>query len=133
MSLDQLESLFHLVRQGASVAEIVDRLRPVFERYKLISLGFERGSVFWRARLCGDTPWSSASDMGAPPVEVAGLGRLNDAGAPLLYASLKEETALHEVGVQPPCMVQLIGYRAMRRQMLRLAVVGELMHVHKFV
>ncbi len=70
--------------------------------------------------------------MSEPPPELTSVGRLNDAGRPVLYASLKEETALAEIQVQPNQYVQVIGYRTLIKESIRLAVVGEMMHVHKF-
>ena len=71
------------------------------------------------------------SNVRAPP-QLTSVGRLNDAGRPVLYASLKEETALAEIQVAPKQYVQVIGYRTLVGESIRIAVVGEMMHVHKF-
>ena len=87
--------------------------------------------MFWRARPCADDPWPSLADMWAPPKEYASSGRFNDAAASLLYTSLREETTLAEICAGVRQKAQVIGYRTILGQSLRLAVIGELMHVHK--
>ncbi len=131
MSLDTCDMLFRKVRQGKSLPEICHALQPIFDTYELISLGLERGAVFWRARLCQEAPWQSLQDMGAPPQGIAAAGRFNDPAESLLYTSLRVETALSEVSACSGQLVQVIGYRTILDKYLRLAVVGELMHVHK--
>lgn len=134
MSLDHCDLLFRDVRHSKSLAEICHTLQPIFDRYESerLTLGLERGAFFWRARICKDAePWRTVDDMGAPPRGIAGAGRFNDPAASLLYAALKEETALAEIDARPGQIVQVIGYRTLLEHHLRLAVVGELMHVHK--
>lgn len=82
--------------------------------------------------MCSEEPWPSVAQMSEPPAEVTSIGRLNDARRPVLYASLKEETALSEIQVLPEQFVQVIGYRALVNESIRIAVVGEMMQVHKF-
>ena len=131
MSLDHCERLFRDVRRCGSLPEICHALEPIFDRYKVVSLGLERGAVFWRARPCKDTPWPSLTDMGAPPTGVASAGRFNDPSQSLLYTSIREETALLEINSLVGQTVQVIGYRTILGENIRLAVVGELMHVYK--
>ena len=131
MSLDYCDSLFRRVRSCDSLASISHGLEPIFDRYRPTELELGRGDVFWRARSCDGEPWPSISDMGAPPSGVAGHGRFNDPGGSLLYTSIREETALSEIGVIVNQVVQVIGYRTVLGEFLRLAVVGDLMHVHK--
>lgn len=132
MSLSRFESLFREVREAVSVAAACHALAPIFDMYKVISLDLTRGSIYWRSRLCEAEPWAAASQMSAPPPERTLIGRLNDAGCPMLYASLKQETALAEIQASASQHVQLIGYRTLVGKDIRLAVVGEMMHVHKF-
>lgn len=132
MSLNRFELPFRSVREATSVAAACYALAPIFDEYEVISLGLTRGSIFWRARLAGVDPWSTLSQMSMPPAEMTSTGRLNEAGSPVLYASLKEETAFSEIKANAGDFVQVIGYRTLVGKSIRLAVVGELMHVHKF-
>jgi hypothetical protein len=131
MSLDYCEQLFREVRQSQTIAEACRALEPLFGYYKTISLGLERGAIFWRARKCGTEPWPNLSEMGAPPARVVATGRLNEPRQPLLYASIKEETALQELDAAAGELVQIVGYRTVLGQLMQLAVIGELMHVYK--
>jgi hypothetical protein len=132
MVFHSLDKIFSSVRETNSIPDACYALTPLFDQYEVISLGLTRGSIFWRARSCELTPWPSTTDMGPPPAEKTKTGRLNDAGQPMLYASLNEETALAEIGAVPGQHYQMIGYRVLVDECLRLAVVGEMMHVHKF-
>lgn len=132
MTLSRFASLFRHVREATSVSAACHALTPIFDQYELVSIGLTRGPLFWRARFSGVEPWSAVSDMSAPPPEKTRIGRLNEVGVPAMYASLKEETALAEIQAGAQDHVQLIGYRALVDKDVRLAVVGEMMHVHKF-
>lgn len=132
MSLSKLDELFAQVRCARTISEACFALAPIFDQYSVVSLGLTRGSIFWRARHCGIDPWETISEMGAPPVDKTAVGRLNEANVPVLYTSVSEETALAEVNAALGCYIQLIGYRTLIGEVVRLAVVGEMMHVHKF-
>lgn len=132
MSLSRFESLFRDAREAATVAAACHALAPIFDQYEVISLDLTRDSIFWRARLSEFEPWAAVSQMTAPPPEKTSIGRLNDTGCPMLYASLKEETALAEIQACAGDHVQVIGHRTLVGKDIRLAVVGEMMHVHKF-
>lgn len=131
MSLSQYDALFTNVRQAKSVQDACYALSPLFDQYKVISLGLTRGSIFWRARPCGSSPWATVAEMGPPPANKTVIGRLNDDSRPVLYAAVKEDTALAEVYAAPGQLFQLIGYRVLLDEEIVLAVIGEMMHVYK--
>ncbi len=131
MNLDECDRLFCHVRAESSAAAICHALQPLFDLYEVISIELNRGSVFWRARLTGQEPWPAVTQMGYPPAEHTKAGRLNDDRTPCLYAATREETALIEVGAKAGDLVQLVGFRARLETPIRIAVIGELLHVQK--
>lgn len=131
MNLDQCDRAFAQVRAESSPSAICHALQPLFDLYEVISIELNRGSVFWRARLTEQEPWKSVAKMGYPPAEHAMPGRLNDRNTPCLYAATREETALHEIEAKEGDLVQLVGFRAKLETPIRIAVIGELLHVHK--
>lgn len=131
MTLDECERQFVAVRNSASIAEACHALEPLFEEYKVISLGFERGSIYWRARIAREEPWPALADVRYPPSKSVKVGRVNDDQDPHLYASMLEGTALLEVSPRAGDYVQVVGFRVRPGSLLRLAVIGELHHVSK--
>lgn len=131
MLLDECDRLFAEVRAASGSAAICHALHPLFEQYDVISIELNRGSVFWRARFAAHEPWPSVAHMSYPPAEHTKSGRLNDERTPCLYAATKEETALHEIGAKEGDLVQIAGFRAKLQTPIRMAVVGELLHVQK--
>jgi RES domain-containing protein len=130
MSLAQFDPHFRAVRAAKSLPEACHALAPLFVSYEVISVGLTRGTLFWRARVADASPFATAHEMGPPPPKMTAIGRLNDANWPVLYASLKEDTALAEIRVQAGTHAQLAGYRVLLGEEIRLALVGELMHVY---
>lgn len=55
------------------------------------------GTVFFRARINKDVPFTSDDDLKAPPIGQASAGRLNPKGIPYLYVSESVETIVAEV------------------------------------
>ncbi len=131
MDLDQCEAIFDRALASGSEAEFCQHLTPLFGVYEVLSIGFGRGSTFWRARLVETEPWPSLDDMDYPPAGKARVGRLNDAGTACFYLAGRMETALLEVQCQPGQLVQLAGFKIHPAQVVHLIVVGEYAHVHK--
>lgn len=131
MNLDECDRIFAQVRDASSPAAVCHALQPLFDYYEVISIELNRGAVFWRARFTEESPWATVAEMGYPPAEYAKPGRLNDEATPCLYAATREETALQEIGAKENDLVQLVGFRAKLETPIRIAVVGELLHVKK--
>ena len=131
MTLDECDRLFDAVQRASSPAEACHALTPLFEQYPVINIELTRGNIFWRARIANERPWSGIAEMGYPPASAVRPGRLNDEQSPCFYAATRESTALAEISVQPGNFVQIAGFRVKLETPLRIAVVGELYHVHK--
>lgn len=131
MNLDECDRIFAQVHGASSPSEVCHALEVLFEHYEVVNIELNRGAVFWRARFTEESPWATVTDMGSPPTEYAKLGRLNDENTPCLYAATREETALLEIGAKENDLVQLVGFRAKLETPIRIAVIGELLHVHK--
>jgi RES domain-containing protein len=69
--------------------------------------------------------------MRYPPSHAVKVGRLNDHGSRCFYAATTENTALAEIGLHEGDFVQIAGFRVKPGAGIRVAVVGELFHVHK--
>nr|WP_158546421.1 RES family NAD+ phosphorylase [Pseudomonas sp. RW407] len=129
--LDQCEYIFDRAIGSSSGAEFCYAVDPLFENYKILTLGLGRGTVFWRARTIKSKPYENISELDYPPVELSSEGRLNDKGVPVFYAATREETALAEVNVEDGQLVQLAGFKVVPGNTMRLSVVGEYSNVVK--
>lgn len=131
MTLDECDRMFEVVRKASTPAEACHALEPLFSVYEVISIELTRGTIFWRARIAQDQPWTSITEMGYPPKEHVTHGRLNDKHSPCFYAATRDNTALAEIGVNEGDYAQIAGFRVKLETPIRVAVVGELYHVQK--
>lgn len=131
MHLDDCDRYFSQFENANSLAERCFSLGPILDNYQLINVEFGRGRIFWRARHCQPNNLHCPNQMSYPPAEITRAGRLNDPNDPCLYTATMIETALHEIGAKEDDHVQLVGYRALAETPLRVALVGELLHVYK--
>lgn len=58
---------------------------------------YDKGTKFYRARVCNNQTGYGTKDMFSPPIELRKPGRVNPEGMGVLYLTSDEETALHEV------------------------------------
>lgn len=101
------ETRFHFAHVPASPVDSpfeldVRRALPtIAERLRLLIRAVPAGTRVYRARIRKrrQTWLPDASQMGAPPPDKAGAGRMNPAGIPYLYASFEAATARREIGV----------------------------------
>lgn len=131
MNLDECEAIFDRALASTTEADFCYLIEPLFNEYEILSLEFGRGSIFWRARVISDAPYTNLSEMDYPPAEYAKLGRLNDPGAPCFYISARQETALAEVEAKEEQRVQLAGFRILNETPIQFAVIGEYSNVQK--
>src|SRR5699024_2308266 len=86
---------------------------------------------FNRARLTSGKPFYYTNELYYPPSSVATAQRLNDNGEPLLYLSIRPQTALAEIHAAKGNYVQLSGYELREGKTLRVAAVGEYFNLEK--
>jgi len=103
-----------------SPAVLLEKIGELAERLSLIKI-IAQGTVLYRVR-CSDSKskyYSSFEELGPPPAEIAGAGRMNPPGISYFYLSFEQETALAEVMKGPPCNVS-IGKFSTREELLYL-------------
>lgn len=125
------DELFAAIRAETAEHAIRSLLVELLVDYKFLSMQLGRGSVFWRGRPIESKPFDDAYELSYPPKEVARVGRLNDRGSPILYASTREETVLHELEANAGDLVQFLGFRVKEDKSIRLAAIGEMFHVYR--
>ena len=110
--LDYCESLMTEVQQSNDAGAICHALEELFAQYKLINVEFVRstGLLFWRARLTDDRPYETVADLSYPPATVTRQNRLNDKGAPIMYAASLVETALQEINADRGDLVCIAAF-----------------------
>jgi hypothetical protein len=131
MTLDDCDSIFDRALSSEAEAEFLHAVAPLFDHYKILSIDWGTGSIFWRARIVHDTPFKNLVEMSYPPPHVAKVGRLNDAGSPCFYVAARKETAIAEIDAEEGHLVQLAGFRVHEGNPVRLALVGEFSNVQK--
>ncbi|NUY03545.1 RES family NAD+ phosphorylase [Paraburkholderia sp. JPY169] len=131
MTLDDCDRIFDRALSSETEAEFCHAVAPLFDHYKILSLNWGTGSIFWRARIVQGTPFKNLIEMNYPPAHVARVGRLNDAGSPCFYVAARKETAIAEVDAEEGHLVQLAGFRVREGNPVRLALVGEFSNVQK--
>lgn len=131
MNLDDCEKIFSNTLASKTESEFAFEINPIWDKYEILSLGFGRGSIYWRARLVEDEIYTNIDELKYPSKEKAKLGRLNEIGKPCFYAATTRETALAEVDAQEDQLIQMAGYRVPLESCLQLALVGEYSNVQK--
>lgn len=129
MNLDDLDFLFEEALRSSD--DFINHLRKVLDHYKVLSLEFERGSVFWRARKIHDNAYKHIDDLDYPPKHLVNYGRMNEKGCPFFYLASRKETALAEINSKENDIIQLAGFKIRENEKLRIAVVGEFWNVFK--
>ncbi|HEX9946552.1 MAG TPA: RES family NAD+ phosphorylase [Allosphingosinicella sp.] len=87
--IEPLKRLRHARRRARAIAEIL-------QAYPVVEMG--AGAQFYRLRKAPAVP-ASTMEYDAPPSDVAGSGRLDSPGSPVLYASQDLQVCIHECRV----------------------------------
>ena len=106
----RMENRFHL---SAETERFVANLIKYAQRAKTVRL---EPSSFWRARLNDFMAVEphTLEQLGAPPAQLAGHGRLNPRGIPYLYLASDELTAISEVRPWKDAELTLAEFRTIR-------------------
>jgi hypothetical protein len=131
MTLDQCDNTFDVIRSAESDDILTNALRSLFAEYPLLEFDLARSSVFWRGQRCDSCGYTNVSRLSYPPAAIARQGRLNDEGAPCLYAAQKVATVLAELEAQPGEYIHVIGFKIRPSETIRVFTIGDLFHVHK--
>ncbi|WP_156099465.1 RES family NAD+ phosphorylase [Pseudidiomarina atlantica] len=94
-------------RSTISVEHAVSLLEPLTIGFKQTSPILPKDARLFRVRVLSELP-RNISDLGAPPDNVALMGRVNDTGKSVLYLSDLPRTAIAETRVQkgPCCLTE---------------------------
>lgn len=100
--------------------------------YEAINYSLSYDFPLWRARKCIDsTGFANTGELYYPPPSITKAGRVNEAGAPVLYLSFSKFTTLYEIGARQGDYVHLAGYSMNKDRPLRTLIIGEINNVHK--
>lgn len=137
-------------RKIFSPEEIVDVCRKIresgdqrfiAERYmfllRQLPMGFHdvTETTLWRARKTDDAHpegFDHIQEIIYPPAKFAQVGRLNNKGEPVLYASISNHGCLAEIGAEPGDKVQVSAFKLMSEQKLHCCFVGNIVRAHKW-
>ncbi len=104
--------------------------RALLRYYDAINYDFSYDWPLWRARKCTDcSGFTNIAELNHPPPGITKVGRVNEAGAPVLYLSFNKFTAFREIEAEQGDYVHMVGY-SMKRP-LKAIIVGEIINVHK--
>lgn len=130
--IDEVQKLAKEIRTVTNPRVVETKLRRMLMVYDVLNYTVS-GSTdpFNRARLTNGKPFYLTNDLYYPPPSVATAQRLNDKGEPLLYLSIRPQTALAEIHAAKGNYVQLSGYELREGKTLRVAAVGEYFNLEK--
>ena len=130
MTLDDCDELFAKFLELQSHSVRISILTELLSACHVLNVTLGRGSTFfWRGRKCTPEGYELQSDLWHPPAHITKPGRLNKAGAPVLYLSTNEETALAEVRAENGDYVHLIAYKLYPGKTLTINCIGEVEHL----
>lgn len=130
--IDEVQKLAKEIRTETNPLVVEAKLRKMLTAYDVLNYPISGSEEpFSRARLTNGKPFYLTNDLYYPPPSVATAQRLNDEGEPLLYLSIRPQTAIAEVHATKGDHVQLSGYDLREGKILRVAAVGEYFNLEK--
>lgn len=98
-----------------SPAELLERIGELVVELSLIR-PLEKEETLYRVRLEGESEnFDTFRDLGPPPNEKAGAGRMNPAGIAYFYMARELGTAAGEVLIKPPARIAIGKFRTKER------------------
>jgi RES domain len=133
LPLERLQLLSERIRASSDAAELERLLTQVLDFCDVINFDYSYDSVLLRGVRCdSDRGFANINRVGHPPPHLARSGRLNEAGYPVLYASISQFAVLEEIGVNAGDFVQFVGYAFKPDACLRACIVGEITQVSRW-
>lgn len=125
LTYDECDALFDKA-ETTTKEQIVAAYTRLFEQYTLLSMGLSRGETFWRGRPCESSDgFANLLEVRYPPHSKTIVGRLNDAGQPLLYCSSGLLTVFNELDLPDGSFIHCIAAKSWPETEIRIAVIGE--------
>lgn len=110
---------------------IEEKLSWFLNHDEVINYQLEAQAI-WRARRCKSPEGhKNINELSYPPSNLTPVGRLNEEGCPIFYASFHKHTAFEEIGAKEGDYMHLSGYEVGSEQKLRGGIVGEIVNVHR--
>ncbi|TAN66933.1 MAG: hypothetical protein EPN17_11915 [Methylobacter sp.] len=131
MNLTDCDRLFDKIRSSSEPEVIASGFRKLFDFYPLLNYSLGRGSFYWRGRKSTSDGFSSADRLHCPPPEVTNTGRLNDKGAPCLYAATRKTTVFRELDAKEGDYFHVVAIRIRPEKSIRIITIGDLFNVFK--
>jgi hypothetical protein len=132
LPLGQLHALAREIRASSDATEIEEKLKLVLRFAHVINVDWKFDAPLWRGRRCPSSDgYASIAEVGCPPPESCGAGRLNEPGKPVLYVSKLQHSVFEELGLAEGEFVHLVGY-SMQGTAVRTALLGEYTQVHRW-
>lgn len=130
LPLNDLQRCARLILSELEPRHIEAQLRWLLQYYEVLNYKLGYGWLLWRARKCdASSGYQNLKDLSYPPYSLVKAGRLNNPGAPVLYATFNVFTALAEVEALEGDYVHIIGYKMIRS--IRSCFIGEYINVHR--
>ena len=130
--INSLQRFARSLRYDTDPSIVRAKLTRFLEVYGIHNFILGQGSPIFRARRCrSEKGFASLNDLIYPPRDITTVGRLNSAGDPIMYGSLRKETALEEIDVQEGELIQLVVFRIKKDTSVRCCIVGEVDRVQK--
>ena len=131
IEINYLQDFSRSVLNENNPAIIEEKLNWFLEHYEVINYYLET-QVIWRVRRCKSPEgYRNVNELSYPPKSLTPVGRLNEKGSPIFYASFHKHTALEEIGAREGDYVHLSGYKVGSERKLRGGIVGEIVNVHR--
>jgi hypothetical protein len=112
-------------------AEARRLVAELFSRQPIVTYTYRAGHTFWRGRPCADgQPFKTVEQMLWPPTTQS-IGRANEVGEVVLYASSHLPTALAEISPPPGSRVQTVAIQIRTDRQLHLCFIGDILRVSR--
>lgn len=104
--------------QETRPAELLTRIGRMAEELNLFRY-LDVGTQLYRVRKMHDEQvYKSFDDLGPPPTQKAGAGRMNPAGISYLYLAKERSTAVGEVLKRPPARASVATFSLLRKMLM---------------
>jgi hypothetical protein len=133
LPLDRLQELSEAINASIDPTAVRPLLSELIRFCDVINFYFQYDRALWRGVRCGSAEgFANIQHVGHPPSHLTRNGRLNEAGEPILYASISQFAVLEEIGARAGEFVQIAGYRIKEGDGLKSCLVGEVTQVSRW-
>lgn len=115
-------------------ASIKKRLKFLLDFYGIINFPLvpSPDKLIFRARKTDEHGFNHVSELGCPPAELTGAGRLNEPHRPILYTSQNMWSAYDEIRAKKDDYVQVVSYKFRESQAPNTAIIGDIKDIFRW-